>query len=575
MPVDEVTDDEGWDTAMKMNGLVVVDFFAEWCGPCMRIAPFVEELSDKYADDVTFVKVNEGKAQKIMQTNGITAFPTFRFYKGGKMVDELKGANKEKLEATILAHIEKGQKKRINGLHDPSSVGHKLGGESWDGVGAPPDIAAARLLRLNKFTPPPPAPTPVPPPAGLASAILAADADEPTPWRKLADTVEEVPPPLSAEALEEQNAADDAEALAEVNAEMEMWDGEEMVPLPVPAELLSQLLEFGYSDARARKGIHHGGTVEGACQWIDEHQGDPDIDQPYMVRKKDTIPKKEYTAEEKAAMLEATKQKIVERRKQKEKEEKARNIKMEIERRERGKSTAQTQAERDVLQRKREMEKIKREKKEAAAEREKIKAQIAADKEIRRRHGGVLPSVLGVDGYNPSIANYKDKSDLGASAAAVATSTATATSPSADTAPAPESRPVRTGKPVPVADSAADDDARTPIERINASIERISRYRVGGDGGQAFKLLNLFISNVVTNPSESKYKTINAESKAFKTKLSILGPVTLLKACGFVKCLDGDAEKYVCPDDVDMGLLKEAVDLLSKAETEYKRRNPT
>jgi uncharacterized UBP type Zn finger protein len=48
---------------------------------------------------------------------------------------------------------------------------------------------------------------------------------------------------------------------------------------------------MGMSDVRARKGLVHGGNVEGAVVWISEHQDDPDIDQEYLVKRKDTIPK--------------------------------------------------------------------------------------------------------------------------------------------------------------------------------------------------------------------------------------------------------------------------------------------
>lgn len=48
---------------------------------------------------------------------------------------------------------------------------------------------------------------------------------------------------------------------------------------------------MGIPDVRARKGLVHGGDVEGAVSWIAEHQDDPDIDQEYLVRRKDTVPK--------------------------------------------------------------------------------------------------------------------------------------------------------------------------------------------------------------------------------------------------------------------------------------------
>lgn len=59
--VKEVTDKSEFEGIVKGPGLVVVDFFATWCGPCMHIAPFVEELASKYPD-VVFIKVDCDKA---------------------------------------------------------------------------------------------------------------------------------------------------------------------------------------------------------------------------------------------------------------------------------------------------------------------------------------------------------------------------------------------------------------------------------------------------------------------------------------------------------------------------------
>jgi uncharacterized UBP type Zn finger protein len=109
------------------------------------------------------------------------------------------------------------------------------------------------------------------------------------------------------------------------NAELEMqleeqraqsnneWD-EEMVPVPVNNEYLQQLLDMDFSDVRSRKGLVHGGSVEGAIAWISEHQDDPDIDQPYMVRKADTIPRVPLTAEQREQKVKELKDKIQKRR---------------------------------------------------------------------------------------------------------------------------------------------------------------------------------------------------------------------------------------------------------------------
>lgn len=66
---------------------------------------------------------------------------------------------------------------------------------------------------------------------------------------------------------------------------------------------------------------------------------------------------------------------------------------------------------------------------------------------------------------------------------------------------------------------------------------------IGNAGGHALKLLNTFLGNIVKCPEETKYRSINAESNAFKAKLATLvGPIALLKALGFVKSSDN---KYI------------------------------
>lgn len=81
-------------------GLVVVDFFATWCGPCVAIAPYVEELADKHTD-VLFVKIQESLSPDVIAAQSIRAFPTFRFFCKGKCVGELVGADRASLASTV------------------------------------------------------------------------------------------------------------------------------------------------------------------------------------------------------------------------------------------------------------------------------------------------------------------------------------------------------------------------------------------------------------------------------------------------------------------------------------------
>lgn len=113
---------------------------------------------------------------------------------------------------------------------------------------------------------------------------------------------------------------------------------------------------------RARKGLVHGKTLEGALTWLEENHNNPDIDQPYMVKKKDTIPKKPLTAEEKAAKLEELKEKAARRKRERAEKEKAEELQREKERRMRGQKDGATDEERERLARKREAARKKKEK---------------------------------------------------------------------------------------------------------------------------------------------------------------------------------------------------------------------
>lgn len=87
------------------SGVVVVDFFATWCGPCKMLAPVFEELSSEM-DSVEFVKVDIDQSMDLAQQFKIVSVPTMKVFKDGEVVDTLVGfVPKEQIKNTIKSHI--------------------------------------------------------------------------------------------------------------------------------------------------------------------------------------------------------------------------------------------------------------------------------------------------------------------------------------------------------------------------------------------------------------------------------------------------------------------------------------
>jgi len=88
----EFTDDNFDTEVLKSNLPVLVDFWAEWCGPCKMIAPIVEEIAGDYAGKVKVGKVNVDFNNQVAMQYGIRGIPALRVFKGGSVANQIVGA---------------------------------------------------------------------------------------------------------------------------------------------------------------------------------------------------------------------------------------------------------------------------------------------------------------------------------------------------------------------------------------------------------------------------------------------------------------------------------------------------
>jgi len=102
----EFTDNNFQESALDSDKLVVVDFWAEWCGPCRMVSPIIDDLAKEYDGKAVIGKVNVDQHGSISMKYGVRSIPTILLLKNGEVVDKHVGATtKAVLEEKMAAHI--------------------------------------------------------------------------------------------------------------------------------------------------------------------------------------------------------------------------------------------------------------------------------------------------------------------------------------------------------------------------------------------------------------------------------------------------------------------------------------
>lgn len=101
----QFTDENFEQEVLKSNQLTIVDFYADWCGPCKMVAPVIEQLADEYKDTVKVGKINVDNAPGIAAKYKVMTIPTIMYFKDGEPVHKIVGVERKEVFEEKIAEL--------------------------------------------------------------------------------------------------------------------------------------------------------------------------------------------------------------------------------------------------------------------------------------------------------------------------------------------------------------------------------------------------------------------------------------------------------------------------------------
>ena len=103
--VKTATDASFQETVLASDKPVLVDFWADWCGPCKQMAPVLDKLAEEYGDKIDVVKINTDQNPETPRAYNVMSLPTMNVYKGGEVVKQIIGAKPKRVLEKDLAEF--------------------------------------------------------------------------------------------------------------------------------------------------------------------------------------------------------------------------------------------------------------------------------------------------------------------------------------------------------------------------------------------------------------------------------------------------------------------------------------